>query len=117
MAAGAKAASNPADAGAIRGLAGAEGQLSGALGRLFAVFENYPDLKGNQTMMQLMEELTSTENKVSFSRQAFNDAVTQYNIAREVFPNSVIAGMFAFQPAVLFEVENPAEKEAIRVTF
>jgi LemA protein len=101
----------------MAGLGSAEGALAGALGKFFALAESYPDLKANQTMAQLMEELTSTENKVSFSRQAFNDAVTQYNIAREVFPNSVIAGMFAFAPAVLFEVENPAEKEAIKVKF
>ena len=68
-------------------------------------------------MAQLMEELTSTENRVSFARQAFNDAVMEYNTAREVFPNSILAGMFDFQPAVLFEIANPAEKEAVRVRF
>jgi LemA protein len=112
-----RAAAHPGDAAVMAGLGSAEGALAGALGKFFALAESYPDLKANQTMAQLMEELTSTENKVSFSRQAFNDAVTLYNNAREVFPNSVIAGMFAFQPAVLFEVENAAEKEAIRVKF
>ena len=112
-----RAAAHPGDAAAMAGLGTAEGALSGALGRLFALAESYPDLKANQTMAQLMEELTSTENRVSFARQAFNDSVMQYNTAREVFPNSVLAGMFDFQPAVLFEIENPAEKEPVRVKF
>jgi len=112
-----RAAAQPGAAAVMAGLATAEGALSGALGRLFALAENYPDLKANQTMAQLMEELTSTENRVSFARQAFNDSVMAYNTAREVFPNSVLAGMFDFQPAVLFEIANPAEKEAVRVSF
>jgi LemA protein len=112
-----RAAAQPGTAAAMAGLATAEGALSGALGRLFALAESYPDLKANQTMAQLMEELTSTENRVSFARQAFNDSVMEYNTAREVFPNSVLAGMFDFQPAVLFEIANPAEKEAVRVSF
>ena len=112
-----RAAAQPGDATVMAGLGSAEGVLAGALGRLFALAESYPDLKANQTMSQLMEELTSTENRVSFARQAFNDAVTQYNTAREVFPNSVLAGTFNFQPAVLFEVQNPAEREAVRVKF
>ncbi|MHB8836813.1 MAG: LemA family protein [Candidatus Methylomirabilia bacterium] len=112
-----RAAAQPGAAAVMAGLATAEGALSGALGRLFALAESYPDLKANQTMAQLMEELTSTENRVSFARQAFNDSVMEYNTAREVFPNSVLAGMFDFQPAVLFEIANPAEKEAVRVAF
>lgn len=112
-----RAAAHPGDAAAMAGLGSAEAMLSGALGRLFALSESYPDLKANQTMSQLMEELSSTENRVSFARQSFNDAVMQYNTAREVFPNSVLAGMFDFQPASLFEVANPAEKEAVRVKF
>ncbi|HKE97002.1 MAG TPA: LemA family protein, partial [Povalibacter sp.] len=90
------ASANPGNPAAVQQLAGAETALSGALGRLFAVAEAYPDLKANQNMMQLSEELTSTENKVAFARQAFNDAVMNYNNTRETFPNTVIAGMFAF---------------------
>ena len=112
-----RAAAEPGAAAVMAGLATAEGALTGALGRLFALAESYPDLKANQTMAQLMEELSSTENRVSFARQAFNDAVMTYNNTREVFPNSVLAGMFDFQPAVLFEIANPAEKEAVRVAF
>jgi len=112
-----RAAAQPGAAAVMAGLGTAEGALSGALGRLFALAESYPDLKANQTMAQLMEELTSTENRVSFARQAFNDSVMEYNTAREVFPNSILAGMFDFQPAVLFEIANPAEKEAVRVSF
>src|SRR6267378_1757286 len=111
-AANVRAAANPGDAGAMRELAGAEAALSGSLGRLFAVAEAYPDLKANQTMNTLMEELTSTENKVSFSRQAYNDSVMSYNTTRESFPTNFIAGMFHFDPAVLFEIEKPEEKEA-----
>jgi len=116
--AGLKAASaNPGDAAAIQQLAGAEGALSGALGRLFALAEAYPDLKANRNMMQLSEELTSTENKVSFARQAFNDAVMGYNNKREVFPGSVIAGMFSFMPAQLLEIESPEKREVPKVSF
>ena len=98
-------------------LAGAEAQLGGALGRLFALAEAYPDLKANQNMMQLSEELTSTENKVAFARQAYNDSVMSYNTQREMFPNSVIAGMFNFAPAQLLEIEKPEEREAPKVSF
>jgi LemA protein len=116
--AGLKAASaNPGDAAAIQQLAGAEGALSGALGRLFALAEAYPDLKANRNMMQLSEELTATENKVSFSRQAFNDAVMGYNNKREMFPGSVIAGMFSFLPAQLLEIESPGKREVPKVSF
>ncbi|MFO1355308.1 MAG: LemA family protein [Gammaproteobacteria bacterium] len=111
------AAANPASAGAMAVLAGAENQLTGALGRLFALAEAYPDLKANQTMMQLTEELTSTENKVAFARQAFNDAVMGYNNTREVFPNNFIAANFDFMPMQQLEIEDPAKREAPRVSF
>ena len=111
------AAANPADAGAMAGLMGAESMLTGAMGKLFALSEAYPDLKANQNMMQLTEELTSTENKISFARQAFNDAATVYNTKREVFPSNLIANMFNFAAAVLFEIEDAAQKEAPKVSF
>jgi LemA protein len=111
------AASDPGSAAAVQQLAGAESQLGGALGRLFALAEAYPDLKANQTMMQLSEELTSTENKVAFARQAFNDSVLSYNTMREQFPGSIVAGMFAFLPAQLLELANPAAREAPKVSF
>lgn len=111
------AAANPADAGAVRGLLGAEAGLAGALSRLLVVSEAYPDLKANQNMMQLTEELTSTENKISFARQAYNDAVTAYNIRREVFPTNLVAGMFNFAEAQLFQVESAAERQAPQVKF
>jgi LemA protein len=109
--AGLKAVSaNPTDPKAMQQLAGAEGALSGALGRLFALAEAYPDLKANQNMMQLSEELTSTENRVAFARQAYNDAVLDYNNARETFPGSVVANTFAFTPATMLEIEDIAVK-------
>ncbi|MGF1657352.1 MAG: LemA family protein [Verrucomicrobiales bacterium] len=111
------AAADPSDPSAMQKLNQSEGALGGALGRLFALAEAYPDLKANQNMMQLSEELTSTENKVSFARQAYNDSVMQYNTAREVFPNNIIAGMFNFVAAQLFEIENPGEREAPKVSF
>jgi LemA protein len=111
------AAANPGDATAMRGLAGAEGQLTASLGRLFAVAEAYPDLKANQNMMQLSEELTSTENKVAFARQAYNDSVMTYNNQREMFPGSVVAGMFNFQSAQLLELDEPAARQAPKVSF
>lgn len=117
LAADQEAARNPRDPDAMRKLGGAEGQLTGALGRLFAVAENYPDLKANQNMMALQEELTSTENKVAFARQAYNDAVMQYNTRRESFPDVVIANTFNFQEAPLFEIESPEERETPRVSF
>src|SRR6267143_6124288 len=100
-----RAAAHPGDPAAMQQLIAAEGSLTGALGRLFALAEAYPDLKANQTMAQLMEELTSTENKVSFARQAYNDSVMVYNTQREVFPSSIIAGMFNFAPAELFVID------------
>ena len=111
------AAANPADAGAVAQLQGAETQLGNALGRLFALSEAYPDLKANQNMMQLSEELTSTENKVAFARQAYNDAVMSYNNAREVFPSSIVAGMFNFAPAQMLEPAKPEAREAPKVSF
>jgi len=112
-----KAAADPSDGQGIKQLGRAEGELTGALGRLMVVVEQYPDLKANQNMLALQEELTSTENKVAFSRQAFNDAVMTYNTAREVFPSNIIAGMFNFSEASLFEVENPSERVAPKVAF
>jgi LemA protein len=116
--AGLKAASaNPGDPAAVQQLAGAENALSGALGRLFALAEAYPDLKANRNMMQLSEELTTTENKVAFARQAYNDSVMGYNNRREVFPGSVVAGMFNFQVAQLLEIDSPAKREVPQVSF
>ncbi|MDH4243147.1 MAG: LemA family protein [Nitrospira sp.] len=111
------AAANPGDPAAMKQLASAEGTLAGTLGRLFALSEAYPDLKANTTILSLMEELTSTENKVSFSRQAYNDSVMAYNTQREVFPSSIIAGTFDFTAAELFAIENPEQREATRVSF
>ena len=112
-----KVSADPGNNEALQGLIGAESALTGTLGRLFALVEAYPDLKANQNMMQLSEELTTTENKVSFARQAFNDAVMAYNTAREVFPNNIVANMFAFKEAQLFEIKVEAEKEAPKVSF
>lgn len=111
------AAANPGDAASMQKLAGAENALSQTLGRLFALSEGYPDLKANQTMGQLMEELTSTENKVAFARQAYNDAVMQYNVTREKFPAVMLAGAMGFQAATLFEITAAAEREAPKVRF
>jgi len=117
MSAGQQVSANPGDPNAMQKLNQAEGQLGGAMSRLFALSEAYPDLKANTNMLQLQEELTSTENKVSFARQAFNDAVTAYNTKREVFPNVIFAGMFGFFPAELFQVESEAVKEAPKIKF
>jgi LemA protein len=111
------AAANPADANAVKSLVSAEAGLAGAMSRLMVVAEQYPDLKANQNMMQLTEELTSTENKVAFARQAYNDSVMSYNTARETFPNVVFAGMFGFLPAELFKIEDPTERNAPKVQF
>ncbi len=115
--AGSAAAAKPGDPSAMQALSGAESALGGALSRLMMVAEAYPDLKANQNMLALQEELTSTENKVSFSRQAYNDAVTTYNVQREVFPAVVIANGFGFTAAELFEVTEEKEKEAPQVKF
>lgn len=111
------AAADPGDAGAMSALIGAESALSGTLGRLFALAEAYPDLKANQNMAQLMEELTSTENKVGFSRQAYNDSVTAYNTACETFPSVLIANSMGFNQATLFEIEEAAERDPVKVSF
>jgi LemA protein len=111
------AAANPADANAMKGLVSAEAGLGGALSRLLVVSEAYPDLKANQNMLQLTEELTSTENKISFARQAYNDSVMTYNTTRETFPNVIFAGAFGFLPAELFKIEDPTERNAPKVSF
>jgi len=111
------AAANPGDPAAVQQLAAAENQLSGAMGRLFALAEAYPDLKANTTMMQLSEELTTTENKVAFARQAYNDSVMTYNNTREVFPNTLFAGMFGFLPAQLLEIESVEMRAVPKVSF
>ncbi len=115
--AGQKAAADPGDPDAIKNLQGAESQLNGALSRLLMVTEAYPDLKANQNMLAIQEELTSTENKIAFARQAYNDSVMVYNTQREVFPSNLIAGFFNFKAAALFEVDSPEEKHAVKVQF
>ena len=118
MAAGKAAAANPGDPSAMKALGGAETALTGALGRLMAVAEAYPDLKANQNMLAIQEELTSTENKIAFARQAYNDSVTVYNTGREKFPTNIVAGMFNFGPAELLEsTESAEERKAPRVSF
>ena len=113
-----KASGNPGDPAAMKDLAGAETLLAGTLGRLFALVENYPDLKANENMLQLQEELTSTENRIAFARQAFNDSVTTYNITCEKFPHTIIAGMFNFSQAQLLEsTETSEERKAPKVSF
>ena len=113
-----RAAGAPGDPGAMRGLAQAEGVLGGALGRLMAVFEAYPDLKANQNVLQVQEELTSTENKISFARQGYNDDVMQYNTKRESFPDNIFAGMFGFSAAELLQAtESAEERKAPKVKF
>ena len=111
------AAAQPGDPTAMQGLMGAETALTGALGRLFAVVESYPDLKANENMARLMEELTSTENRIAFARQAYNDAVTTYNTKRETFPSVLLAGAFGFTAAELFEIQDEQQREAPQVTF
>ena len=111
------AAANPGDATAMKSLVAAESGLGGTLSRLMMVSEQYPDLKANQNMMQLTEELTSTENKISFARQAYNDSVMSYNTDREVFPSNILAGMFNFGPAELFVIDKPEQKDAPKVSF
>jgi len=111
------AASNPGDASSVKNLAAAESGLGGALSRLMVVSEQYPELKANQNMLQLTEELTSTENKISFARQAYNDCVMTYNTDREVFPSNIVAGMFNFARAELFVIDKPEQKDAPKVSF
>ena len=112
-----RAAENPGDPDSMKGLMGAETALTGTLGRLFALMESYPDLKANQNMAQLMEELTTTENKIAFSRQAYNDSVMVYNTRCSVFPSVIIANSMSFNQAELFEIEAPAERVAPKVSF
>ena len=113
----AAAKANPGDPAAMAALGGAESGLAGALSRLMVVAEAYPDLKANQNMMQLTEELTSTENRIAFARQAYNDSVMAYNNKREVFPSNIIAGMFGFIAAALLEITDPGQREAPTVSF
>lgn len=108
---------DPTDPSLMHKLLGAEGALAGAMTRFMAVVEQYPDLKANQHMSQLMEELTSTENRVAFARQAYNDAVMTYNNSLEVFPNVIFAGMFKFVQGVLYEIEDETERAAPKVSF
>lgn len=111
-------AKDPANAEAVQELGKTETKLTGMLRQVFALTENYPDLKANTTMNELMEELTSTENKISFARQAYNDSVTAYNDAREVFPNTIVASFFSFKIASLLEViEAPEERKRVEVSF
>ena len=118
VAAASAAGANPGNPAAMQSLGQAEGALTGVLGRMFALAEAYPDLKANQNMLSLQEELSSTENKVAFSRQAFNDAVMEYNTRRESFPDSIFAGMFGFGPAeLLAATESPEERKAPKVSF
>jgi LemA protein len=112
-----KAAADPTDAQAIQKLNRAEGELTGMLGRLLVVVEQYPDLKANQNVLAMQEELTSTENKVAFARQAYNDSVMEYNNHQEMFPSNIVAGIFNFAPATLFEIENEPERQAPKVAF
>jgi len=111
------AAASPASAAAIQQLGSAETALSGALSRLMAVVEAYPDLKANQNMMQLSEELTSTENRVAFARQAYNDSVMDYNNACEMFPSGIIANLFNFRAAAMLEIEDAAKRAVPKVSF
>lgn len=115
--AGQQAAANPGDPNAMQNLSTAEVALAGSLNKFIGLAEAYPDLKANQNMLALQEELTSTENKVSFARQAFNDAVASYNIACESFPGNLVAGFGRFVPAKMFEISAPAEREAVKVQF
>jgi LemA protein len=112
------AGANPGNPAAMQGLSQAEGALTGMLGRLFALSEAYPDLKANQNMLSIQEELSSTENKVAFARQAFNDSVMEYNTKRESFPDTIFAGMFGFGPAELLQAtESAEERKAPQVKF
>ena len=117
QAAASKAERDPTDGDAIRALAGAENLLGAAMGRFFALAEAYPDLKANQNMMQLTEELSSTENRIAFARQAYNDAVMTYNTKCESFPDNLVAGKFGFKQAELLELEDKEARKAVKVTF
>ncbi|MFC5473108.1 LemA family protein [Paraherbaspirillum soli] len=118
VSANAKVGGDTTDTAAVQQMAASEGALNSNLGKLFALSEAYPDLKANQNMMQLTEELTATENKISFSRQGYNDSVMEYNTSIEQFPGSILAGMFSFKPAELLQAtEAPEERKAVKVTF
>ena len=117
MASSAREGLSPDDAGGMQGMMAAEAGLGSMLGKFFALAEAYPDLKSNQNMMQVSEELTTTENKISFSRQAYNDAVTTFNTKRETVPTNIIAGLCSFKEAVLFEITNEEEREVVKVSF
>jgi LemA protein len=112
-----QAAADPGDAAAMKGLSTAEAGLTGVLGRFFALSEAYPELRSNQNMMQLSEELSTTENKIAFARQAYNDAVMRYNNKCEMVPSNLVAGMFGFQRAELFEIEDEGQREPVKVQF
>ena len=112
-----KAAETPSDPAAIQAMIGAESALGGTIGRLFALMENYPDLKGNETMLSLQEELSSTENRIGFARQAYNDSVMSYNARRESFPDILLAGVYGFKEAVYWMIEDSAERETPQVNF
>jgi LemA protein len=112
-----QASANPADSGAMNSLITAESGLSGALSRLMVVTESYPELKANQNMLSVMEELTSTENKIAFARQAYNDSVQTYNTTRESFPANTVSGIFGFTPAALWEITESAHRENVKVSF
>lgn len=115
-AAGARVAADPRDTAALTNLAGAEGQLAGALGQFRLLAENYPQLKADQHALRLIEELSTTENRVAFARQAYNDSVMVYNATRESFPHIVVANALGFTEARLFEIEAPAEREVVKVS-
>lgn len=118
VSAGQAAASDPSNPDAIKGVMAAEGQLSSSLGKLFALAEAYPDLKANQTMEQLMEELATTENKISFARQSYNDAVMQYNVYQEQFPNNILVNMFGgHSKAEMYEVDDEEARKVVNVSF
>ena len=117
VATSAREQASPADGGSMQNLASADSGLGGALGRLFALSESYPELRSNQNMLQLQEELTSTESKVAFARQAYNDAVMHFNNKLEMFPSNIIVGFFNFAPATTFEVSDDAERESVVVKF
>ena len=108
---------DPADPAAVQKVAAAEGVLTQSLGKLFAVAEAYPDLKANQTMLQLQSQLTETENGVALARQSYNESVRNYNTQREIFPNSLLAGIFNFAPAALYEITDPGDREVPKVSF
>ncbi|MCH7987767.1 MAG: LemA family protein [Planctomycetes bacterium] len=117
MSAGQAAAQSPGDPTAMQGIVGAETALTGTLGKLFALAESYPDLKANENMLSIQEELASTENRIAFSRQSYNDSVMHFNTRRESFPDTMIANTFNFTEAMLWEIEAEEERENVKVSF